>query len=156
MTTKLEKRVQIMLPVRVAVWVEGQRPAFQMACTCDISSKGARLAGVRGVKAVGEILAVERGKGRAFYRVVWVGKPGSPQHDQMGTECIEQGKVIWDVNLDELQEQYEPIQAGLGDQMQAEEWVEIAAGSTKVHVFNEASGKALAQGELVRISHKAC
>jgi hypothetical protein len=156
MTTKLEKRVQIMLPVRVAVWVDGQRPAFQMACTCDISVHGARLAGVRGVTAVGEVLAVERGKNRAFYRVAWIGKPGSPQHDQIGAQCIEPGKVIWDVNLDELQEQYEPIVAGLGDQMQAEEWVEIVAGTTKVHVFNEASGKPLATGELARISYKAC
>jgi hypothetical protein len=156
MTTKLEKRVQIMLPVRVAVWVEGQRAAFQMACTCDISVHGARLAGVRGVKAVGEVLAVERGKNRAFYRVAWIGKAGSPQHDQIGAQCIEPGKVIWDVNLDELQEQYEPILAGLGDQMQSEEWVEIPAGTTKVHVFGEASGKPIANGELARISHKAC
>jgi hypothetical protein len=156
MTTKLEKRVQIMLPVRVAVWVEGQRPAFQMACTCDISVHGARLAGVRGVTAVGEVLAVERGKNRAFYRVAWIGKPGSPYNDQIGAQCIEQGKVIWDVNLDELQEQYEPILAGLGDQLQTEEWVEVVAGTTKVHVFNEASGKALANGELARISYKAC
>jgi len=43
---KLEKRVQIVLPVKVSPWNEGQKPAFQMACTFDLSQKGARLGGV--------------------------------------------------------------------------------------------------------------
>lgn len=157
MAAKLEKRVQIMLPVRVAVWVEGQRPAFHMACTCDISAHGARLTGVRGVKTLGEVLAVERAKSRAFYRVVWIGKPGTPQHDQVGVQCIEQGKVIWDVNLDEAEELYEPVLAGLGDQLKAEDApVEFTPGSVRVQIFNEATGQPIAKGDLVRVSSKSC
>lgn len=157
MTTKLAKRVQILLPVRVAVWVEGQRPGFQMACTCDISASGARLVGVRGVKAVGEVLVVERGKGRAFYRVMWIGKPGTPQHDQVGVQCIEQGKVIWDVNLDEAEELYEPVPAGLGDQLRGrEQVVEHPAGGAQVQIFSDASGQSLAKGELTRVSYNSC
>jgi hypothetical protein len=156
MTTKLAKRVQILLPVRVAVWVEGQRPAFQMACTCDISAQGARLTGVRGVKTIGEVLVVERGKSRAFFRVMWIGKPGTPQHDQVGVQCIEQGKLIWDVNLDEAEEVYEPVQAGLGEQMKGDEVVEHPPGAAQVQIFSDASGQSVAKGDLTRISYKSC
>lgn len=157
MTIKLAKRVQIMLPVRVAVSVEGQRPTFQMACTCDISAKGARLTGVRGVKAVGEVLVVERGKSRAFYRVMWIGKPGTPQHDQVGVQCIEPDKVIWDVNLSEAEEIYEPLLDGLGNQIKgAEETVEHPPGSAQVQIFSDASGQSIAKGDLTRVSYKSC
>ena len=156
MTTKLAKRVQILLPVRVAVSVEGQRPAFQMACTCDISAQGARLTGVRGVKTIGEVLVVERGKSRAFFRVMWIGKPGTPQHDQVGVQCIEQGKLIWDVNLDEAEEIYEPVQAGMGEQMKGDEVVEQPPGTAQVQIFSEASGQSVAKGDLIRVSYKSC
>jgi hypothetical protein len=157
MTTKLAKRVQLMLPVRVAVWVQGQRPAFHMACTCDISAQGARLTGVRGVKSVGEVLVIERGKSRAFYRVMWIGKPGTPQHDQVGVQCIEPDKSIWDVNLSETEEVYEPLLDGLGNQLKgAEEVVEHAPGSAQVHIFSDTSGQSIAQGELTRVSYKSC
>jgi len=156
-TKKLEKRVQVVLPVRVAVWVEGQRPTFHMACTCDVSLHGARLVGAKGIKTVGEILAVERGKNRAFYRVVWIGKPGGPQQDQVGIQCVEQGKFIWDKNLDELEEQYEPLLAGLGDQLKAEEaLVELTPGVAYAEVFSDSSGQAVARGELASVSYKTC
>jgi hypothetical protein len=156
-TTKLEKRVQIVLPVRVAIWTEEGRPTFQAACTYDVSVHGARLVGVKGVRGVGEILMVERGKNRALYRVVWMGKPGTPQQDQMGVQCVEQAKVIWDSDLIQMEEQYEPLLATLGDQLKIEETaVEVAPGRAQAQIFNEASGQVVATGELIRISHKAC
>jgi hypothetical protein len=106
---------------------------------------------------VGEILALERGKNRALYRVMWIGKRGTPQQDQIGVQCVEQGKVMWDEMLEELEEQYEPVLAGLGEQIKAEDGtVEVAPGSAQVQVFNQASGQPVANGELMRLSQKVC
>jgi hypothetical protein len=106
---------------------------------------------------VGEILALERGKNRALYRVMWIGKRGTPQQDQIGVQCVEQGKVMWDEMLEELEEQYEPVLAGLGEQIKAEDGtVEVAPGSAQVQVFNQASGQPVAKGELIGLSYGMC
>ena len=156
MTLKLEKRIQIALPVRIAVWSEGTKPVFHMGCTYDISLKGARLTGFKGVTAVGDILLLERAKNKALYRVMWVGKPGSPQQGQIGVQCIEPEKLIWEANLGELEEQYEPILAGMRDQLASDETVQIAPGVAKAEVFSEGSGQRKAKGDLVSISHQSC
>jgi len=126
-----------------------------MACTANVSTHGARLVGVRGVKSVGEILALDRGKKRALYRVMWIGKPGTPQQNQIGVQCIEPGKMMWDEMLEGLEEQYEPVLAAIGAQI-THDTVEIPPGRAQVQVFNEASGQALANGELIGVSYNVC
>lgn len=111
---KLEKRVQIALPVKIINRTPEGRPVTQMACTFDISDTGARLVGIQGYSA-GDIVALERGRNRAMYRVMWVGKSGSPLDRQIGVRCVEPEKMIWEVNLQELEEQYEAILTGVGD-----------------------------------------
>jgi hypothetical protein len=156
MTLKLEKRVQIVLPVRVAVWNEGCKPVFQMGCTYDVSINGARLTGFKGGTAVGDILVVQRAKSRALYRVMWVGKPGTPHHDQIGVHCIEPEKMIWEANLSELVEQYEPVLTRFGDQVKSEGLVQTPAATATVYVFSENSGRRVAKGNLIGISHQLC
>ena len=126
-----------------------------MACTANVSTHGARLVVVRGVKSVGEILALDRGKKRALYRVMWIGKPGTPQQNQIGVQCIEPGKMMWDEMLEGLEEQYEPVLAAIGAQI-THDTVEIPPGRAQVQVFNEASGQALANGELIGVSYNVC
>jgi len=153
---KLEKRVQIAVPVRVSVQ-GAAKPRIVMACTYDISAKGARLTGVTGVEE-GEILVVQRAKDRALFRVMWVGKAGTTFHNQIGVMCIEEKeKGIWDVNLGELEEQYEPIQAALPGRAgaPAEAAVSFPAGAVKAHVFPENASTAVA-GELLRLATTSC
>lgn len=153
---KLEKRVQIVLPVRVAPWTEGQRPVFQMACTFDLSHKGARLGGVKGVKEAGQILVLERAGSRAFYRVMWIGKPGTPQGDQMGVQCVEPGKWIWDLDLAELEEQYEPIKTGLKEQAGLGPAGPVRPQGFLAHVIPSEVSVEPVKGDLTELSQSLC
>jgi hypothetical protein len=105
---KLEKRVQIALPVRLH---QNGQPAhvWDAACTYDISAGGARLTGMHGQYSIDEIVTLERGKCRASFRVAWVGRQGTPLHRQMGVQLLEHDKQVWDLDLAALQEQYEPL-----------------------------------------------
>jgi len=88
-----EERVNVALPVRVVV-LEQERREF--ACTLDVTSKGARLAGLRGVELVGEVLEIERGRKKDRFKVVWVGEPGTSREGQIGVLCEGAGTPIWE------------------------------------------------------------
>jgi hypothetical protein len=106
---RLDKRVHVALPIRVTYWDEQSRPHLEMACTYDISTHGARVVGLRGAKREGDIVAVERGRNKVFCRVVWVGTESSDLRGQVGIQCIESEKNIWEAELRQMQEVYEPI-----------------------------------------------
>ncbi len=106
---RLDKRVHVALPVRVTYWDEQSRPHLEMACTYDISPHGARVVGVHGVKREGDIVAIERGRNKVFCRVVWVGTEDSRLHGQIGIQSIESEKSIWEAELRQMEEVYEPI-----------------------------------------------
>ena len=84
MGNRREQRTRIALPVKVLTRDAQNRPLTEMACSIDISPKGARLTGVRSVKAPGEVISVERGKSKAFFQVKWVGsrEQGTEGHGQ--------------------------------------------------------------------------
>lgn len=103
------RRVHIALPVRVTQWDSQDRPSVTTACTYDISSLGARLTGLRGVK-LGEIVAVERGRmSKVFCRIVWVGERNSPFHGQVGIQNVEMQKTMWEAELQEMEDVFEPL-----------------------------------------------
>lgn len=151
---KLEKRIQIALPVKVSGWSESGKTISQMACTYDLSEKGARLVGVNFPTHPGDIVVLERGKIKALYRVMWVGQDGTPLDGQVGVGCIEPDKMIWEVNLQELEEQYEPILIGPDEfgRVSAAERRDVAA---KVGVYPENGGQGV-QGSLLRLSYSVC
>ena len=153
---KLEKRVQIVLPVKVSPWTEGQRPVFQMACTFDLSQKGARLGGVKGVKEAGQVLLLERSGSRAIFRVMWVGKAGTPQGDQMGVQCIEPDKWIWDVNLAELEEQYEPIRTDLPEKPGMGPGGPVKPQGFRAHVIPSEVRVEPVEGDVTELSPSLC
>jgi hypothetical protein len=47
----------------------------------------------------GDILWIMRNTRRAQFRVIWVGAPGSDRAGQIGVECMEPDKFIWDDDL---------------------------------------------------------
>lgn len=102
------------LPVRVTYWDSDNKPCLDMACTYDISAHGARVTGLRYVKQAGEIIAVERGRNKAFCRVAWIGEPGTELHGQIGIQCVESERVMWDAELRELETVYETLQGSGG------------------------------------------
>jgi len=104
-----EKRVHVAIPIRVSYWDGAVRSAQELACTYDIDMQGARVAGLRNVREVGEIVTVERGRNKALFRVSWIGNPESELRGQFGIECIEEDKVPWLAELQEMEEIYNPI-----------------------------------------------
>jgi hypothetical protein len=103
------KRLHVALPIRVTYWDGAQKPCLEIACTYDISEHGARVTGLRCVKEAGEVIAIERGKSKAFCRVVWVGEPNSELQGQIGLQCVESDRILWETELRDMGETYEPV-----------------------------------------------
>jgi hypothetical protein len=80
-----------------------------MACTYDISAHGARVTGLRCVKEAGEIVVVERGRSKAYCRVVWIGESNSHLRGQVGIQCVEAEKTLWTAELNDMEEMYDPM-----------------------------------------------
>jgi len=74
-----------------------QRPVNVPASTLDISKHGARLTGVNCWDYPGETVGIRFGTEKARYRIVWVGLPNSPVDGQIGLQCVDEGRYIWDV-----------------------------------------------------------
>ena len=106
---RLTKRIHVALPIRVTCWDNQHQAHLEMACTYDISQHGARIVGLRSAQEPGEIVAVERGRSKAFCRIVWVGESNSELRGQIGLECVETDKSMWESELQEMVEAYEPI-----------------------------------------------
>lgn len=107
---RVDKRIHVALPIRVTYWDKDHKPCLELACTYDISARGARITGLRCVKEAGEIIAVERGRNKAFCRVVWVGESNSELHGQVGLQCVESDRMMWESELRDMQEVYDPVQ----------------------------------------------
>ncbi len=87
-----EERAPIAL--RALVWgvdTEGKLFVTQ-AQTLDISPTGGRLQGLDRELELGAVIGVQHGDNRGRFRVVWVGKPGTPQAGQAGIRCIALGQ----------------------------------------------------------------
>ncbi len=106
---RVERRVSVALPVRVTYYEEDSKPRLEMACTYDISSHGARLTGLRCVREAGEIVTIERGRSKAFCRVVWIGEANSHLQGQVGIQCVEAEKALWVAELRDMEQVYEAI-----------------------------------------------
>ena len=103
------KRIHIALPIRVTCWDNEHQPHLEMACTYDISQHGARIVGLRSAQKPGEIVAVERGRNKTFCRIVWIGQNNSERHGQIGLQCVETDKSMWESELQAMVDAYEPI-----------------------------------------------
>lgn len=97
-----EERVQIELPLRVHRSVRGLEQ--QSGHTADISTSGARLAGLQDMLEQGEVVEVECSGRKASYRVVWTGVHGTSSEGQAGLECLEAGADIWKLNISQMED----------------------------------------------------
>ena len=109
-TDRNNKRVNIALPIRITYWDEDNKPGLEMACTYDISATGARISKLRSVNQAGEIVAIERGRSKAYCRVVWIGDEKSKLHGQLGLECVEPDRNLWETELHEMEDVYEKVE----------------------------------------------
>jgi hypothetical protein len=86
-------RKMAVVPVKVRA-TEPQAKAIA-ACTLDISAEGARLNVSGWTPAPGEIINVERGTEKSMFRIAWVGDAATGRRGQIGIQCVEQGKSIF-------------------------------------------------------------
>jgi hypothetical protein len=93
--TRIEPRSSHQSPVRVFGLDSAGKPINQTAWTVDVSQHGARLKGLPCSNGPGETIGLRLGTEKARFRVVWVGKQGTPQEGQAGLLCLEVGKFIW-------------------------------------------------------------
>lgn len=103
------RRIPAVLPIRVICWGKDMKPRLAVACTYDISPRGARVTVLPGITGAGEILAIEQGHSKACCRVVWIGDSSSSWRGQMGIQCIDPQVTLWEAELRYMQEQYVPI-----------------------------------------------
>lgn len=96
--TRSEPRTSHESAVRVFGMDSAGKPINQTGWTVDISQHGARLKGLPCWTGPGETIGVRCGTEKARFKVVWIGKPGTPQEGQVGLLCIETGKFIWGIS----------------------------------------------------------
>jgi len=98
-----------MLPVRLQRESDPLPRRKFSVCTYDISEHGVRVAGLQEPLQGGEIVILERANNRAKYKVAWMGKPGTPLAGQAGMQMLPEQESIWDVDIAQIQEEYEAI-----------------------------------------------
>ncbi|HWP85424.1 MAG TPA: hypothetical protein VNN17_09555 [Terriglobia bacterium] len=99
--TTVKSRRERRTPEAVRVWVQGVdrngNRFRQTAVSLDISRHGARLDGLGLITYPGSTIEVRRLWRKARFRVVWTGKRGTPQANQIGIRCLEPGKNVWNI-----------------------------------------------------------
>jgi PilZ domain len=96
MSQRIEARKSRESLVRVFGMSSQGRAVSVSARTVDVSQHGARICGVSDWDAAGEIIGVRYGTEKARFRIVWVGAAGSTLEGQIGLQCLETGKYIWE------------------------------------------------------------
>ncbi len=104
----VEKLIHLALPVRLTHLRNGERGAQELACTYDIHPRGARLLSSLDMK-VGDLITVERGRTKSICQVVWTADPDSALRGQFTVECVEGGRIPWEEELRQMEEQYLPV-----------------------------------------------
>jgi hypothetical protein len=95
MGMRREMRLGITFPVRIA-GVDSNGRKFELdAMTIDVTGKGARLRGITRPLQPGSTLTLICRSNKAQVQVVWVGKPGSRIHDQIGVKVAGTGEFNW-------------------------------------------------------------
>jgi hypothetical protein len=86
-------------PQSFRVWVRGLdangHPFRQSAVSLDISRSGGRLDGIGLLTLPGTTIEVKRYWRKALFRIVWTGKRGTSQANQVGIVCLEPSKNVW-------------------------------------------------------------
>ncbi len=89
-------RSKSVVPVRIFGTDAAGNRFYEFAHTLDISASGTRLAGVRVLVQVGEIVGVQHQHRKSQFEVVWVRRMAGGSEYQLGLKCLEPQKDLWD------------------------------------------------------------
>jgi hypothetical protein len=97
MSRRAERRHFLALPMYM-VGYDAQGTYFREAvCTLDLCAQGARISNVHQNLKVGAELILEYKKHRIRFRVVWLGRPGTPSQGQAGLQAMGSMREIGDL-----------------------------------------------------------
>ncbi len=86
----------MVLPIRVWGMDSSGKPFMEVAHTLDVNPAGARIAGLRRVLALDDIIGIQYRHQKARFRVCWVGRIGKDQEEVLfGVQCLDSNKEIW-------------------------------------------------------------
>ncbi len=150
-------RLKLVLPVRVVGAEPNNRSIRQMACTLDVCARGARLTGLHQLFEPGSVVAVERGKCRFLFRVMWMGSQKDGRLGQAGIQALDPDTNPWEgvQFAEEPDEQYIPISTFCGSVISAQETTCFYACSGDAIVSPLASGRRI-DGKLRDLSAGGC
>ncbi len=97
--TQRYSRTKMVLPLRM--WPDeraGDTLSPQWVHTIDISQIGCRLGGLRTKLSPGQTIALQRGRHKVPFRVIW-SKHLAVNENQAGIEALDYGRSIWAVDL---------------------------------------------------------
>jgi hypothetical protein len=92
-----EPRATSLLPVRIRGYDTKGGQISQVACTLNVSHRGARLVGLSHRLKVGSVVRLRYHQEEARYRVVWARRDGN--HWQAGLRSLESDERLWGVEL---------------------------------------------------------
>jgi hypothetical protein len=98
---RTKNRIELALPVRIFGLDSAGKPFAQSTQTLDVNRSGARLGGVRGSVARGDVIGLQYKQQKARCKVVWVGAAGTPKQGQIAVECLEKDRIPWAPELPE-------------------------------------------------------
>lgn len=96
MDRRCQQRVFVELPVRIWGVDVYARPFTQPASLRTISGRGATLQGVSAQLKPGDVVDLQYQGTKAQFRVVWLGKPGTDMHGEVGVENLSKDVQLWD------------------------------------------------------------
>jgi len=99
MDRRRQPRICTTLPVRIWGIDAHAFPFAQPASVRNFSEIGAVVQGVHRQIKPGATLEVQSGKNRAQFRVVWVGRPGTPREGEIGIETLPSEPCLWEDTL---------------------------------------------------------
>ena len=99
MDRRRQQRVFVELPVKIWGVDAYSRPFTEPASLRTISGRGATLQGVCAQLKPGDVVDVQYRGAQAQFRVVWLGKPGTEMHGEIGVENLSKDIQLWEFDL---------------------------------------------------------
>jgi PilZ domain len=95
------ERVPAIVPVRIWGTNREGKPFSEHVCTVNISGTGARLGGIRTSLSNGDTIGLQYRARQARFRIVWIVASEASWGIEMGLQCLQPEKNIWQTDLPE-------------------------------------------------------
>ena len=96
-----QKRIKVVLPVRISGKDASNNPVNELVHTLDITPNGARLGAIHHALRAGEKLTLQYRQRRIQFRVVWVKPLAGTNEYQVGLEGLNSTGENWGLELPE-------------------------------------------------------